>query len=83
MIRREAFHYSVDIALGPIFEGQPGGSGGDGVKETMIPPGMISLFHVINSELPTHINRTRVTAGNSNEHLSGLILQTAAVIGIK
>lgn len=31
----------------------------------------------------TYRKRTKVTAGNSNEHLSGLVLQTAAVIGSK
>lgn len=30
-----------------------------------------------------HIKRTRVIAGKSSEHLSGLVLQTAAVIGIR
>lgn len=43
----------------------------------------ISLHTLVTFIHPTYIKRTSVTAGNSKVHLSGLVLHTAAVKGIR
>jgi hypothetical protein len=39
--------------------------------------------HWMGIAMITDMNLTNVTAGNASAHLSGLVLHTAAVIGIK
>ena len=38
VVWRKSFHYSINIALGAVFESKPVWSGGDGVEKVMIPP---------------------------------------------
>lgn len=84
VVRGEAFHNGVNIALSPALQGQPLRSGANGGQQVVVPPAGVS-DPVFLASIPasTHMNRTRVTAGNSSVHLSGLVLHTAAVIGIR
>src|SRR5271154_4560235 len=80
MIRGKPFHNSINVAFCTMLEGQPLWSGSCSTQEMMIPPGFTQQCLLSQSCSKTYIKRTRVTAGNCNEHLSGLVLQTAAVI---